>query len=127
MSSRNHFSSPRSVAKPDAGLVDLCGYRQYMSFAVTTELLRLALCVWAVGFAFALAGFVFVSPLLLVAGFVVAVLLPILMVILLVCPAWPSAQSIFLAVVAMIRTAKPGLLAGPVYPFEHPPRFYPLT
>jgi len=49
--------------KPEAGLVNLRGYRQYTSFAVTTELLRVAFCVWAVGFVFALAGFVFVSPL----------------------------------------------------------------
>lgn len=111
--------------KPDAGLVDLRGYRQYMSFAVTTNLLRVALCVWAVGFAFALVGFVLVAPLLVVTGFVVAILLPILMVLLLVCPAWPSAQNIFLVVIAAISMAKPGLFAGPVYPFERPPRFHP--
>ena len=112
--------------KPEAGLVNLRGYRQYTSFAVTTELLRVAFCVWTVGFVFALAGFVFVSPLLLVTGFVVAILLPILMVTLLVCLAWPSAQNIFLTIVDVIRTAKPGLLAGPAYLFERPPRFHSL-
>lgn len=127
MSCRSYFSSPCSVVKPDAGLVDLRGSRQYMSFAVTTELLRLALCVWAVGFVFALVGFAFVAPLLVVTGFVVAVLLPILMVLLLVCPAWPSAQNIFLVIVAVIHTAKPGLLAWPAYSVERPPRFRSLT
>lgn len=127
MSCRSYFSLPLSVVKPEAGLVNLRGYRQYMSFAVTTELLRLALCVWAVGFVFALVGFAFVAPLLVVTGFVVAVLLPILMVLLLVCPAWPSAQNIFLVIVAVIHTAKPGLLAWPAYSVERPPRFRSLT
>ena len=126
MSCRSHFSSPCSVVKPDAGLVDLDGYRRYMSFAVTTELLRVTLRVWAVGFVFALAGFALVAPLLALTGFVVAVVLPILMVLLLVCPAWQSAQNIFLVIVAVIHTAKPGLLAWPAYSVERPPRFRPL-
>lgn len=126
MSCRSYFSSPLSVVKPEAGLVNLCGYRQYMSFAVTTDLLRVALCAWAVGFAFALVGFALVAPLLVVTGFVVAILLPILMVTLLVCLAWPSAQNIFLIIVDVIRTAKPGLLAGPAYSLERPPRFHSL-
>lgn len=127
MSCRSYFSSPLSVVKPEAGLVNLRGYRQYMSFAVTTELLRLALCVWAVGIVFALVGFALVAPILVVTGFVVAVVLPILMVLLLVCPAWPSAQNIFLVIVAVIHTAKPGLLAWPAYSVERPPRFLSLT
>lgn len=127
MSSRSHFSSPFSVAKPDAGTARLHGPRQYRSFTVTTELLRMALCVWAAGFAFALAGFVLVASLFVVTGFVAAILLPILMVILLACPAWPSAQNIFLIIVCVIRTAKPRLLVGPAYSVERPPRFRSLT
>lgn len=127
MSSRSHFSSPSSVAKSDAGIVRLHGPRQYRSFTVTTELLRMALCVWAVGFAFALAGFVFVAPLLVVTGFVAAILLPILTVILLACSAWPNVQNIFLIIVCVIRTAKPRLLVGPAYSVERPPRARSLT
>lgn len=98
-----------------------------MSFAATTELLRVALCVWAVGFVFALVGFALVAPILVVTGFAVAILLPTLMVLLLVCPAWPSAQKIFLAIVAEIHTAKPGLLARPACSIDRPPRFRSLT
>lgn len=127
MSSRSHFSSPFSVTKPDAGTARLHGPRQYRSFTVTTELLRMALCVWAAGFAFALAGFVFVVPLLVVAGFAAAILLPILMVVLLASPAWPGAQNILLVIVCVIRTAKPGLLVGPACSVERPPRFHFLT
>lgn len=127
MSCRNHFPSPPSAVKPDARLVSLHGERQYMSFAATTELLRVALCVWAVGFVFALVGFALVAPILVVTGFAVAILLPTLMVLLLVCPAWPSAQKIFLAIVAEIHTAKPGLLARPACSIDRPPRFRSLT
>lgn len=92
-----------------------------MSYTTTTALLHGALVFCGLGFAAALIGFAVVEPMLVMSGVALAIMSPILMVMLLVCPSWPRAQSILLVIVTLVRPAKLGLISGPDYPSYRPP------
>lgn len=93
-----------------------------MSFGTTTFLLQWALIFFGIGALLTFLGMVMVAPHFVLAGFAIAILLPILLVFLLVFPVWPEVKRYFLILVCPLVADRPLQKSHAAFLIGRPPR-----